>query len=161
MDESRRWSKELSHGHCHEFEIRVAAKKHWRGEGRLQCMLDILDGVARLLLLDLFLPDPLLDEPEDLAMPAERVGRLVDPMVLVRKVEEAARDASSLERVEDADAFRLGKTKVEPVVDDESGRRPILDVVLRVPLFVLGLDLVRRPSNVVLGCSKTSVNVGT
>ena len=100
-----------------------------------------------LLALDLdVLGGPLVDPPEDLLMPAHAVVRLQDPMVLLlaakppkisdddlargtasSQVDEARRDAQSLERVEHAQSLALHEAEVPATVCDRevsaSGRK--------------------------------------
>src|SRR5882672_8907280 len=67
-------------------------------------------------------------------------------MVLIRKIEKAARDTPTLQRIECSKALIVGNAKVMPAVDDQHGGLPLLDKVDRVLLFVALRVLPVRPA---------------
>ncbi len=76
----------------------------------------------------------LIEPAEDGLVPQHAVGRLQHPVVLVREVEEPARDALALQRGEGRHALGVDDAVVAAAVDDEHRRLPLGDVVDRVVL---------------------------
>lgn len=70
-------------------------------------------------------------------------------MILIRKHEQPARHAARLQHVERRQPLGHGQPVVELAVDDELGRRPLIDVARGVPLFVAGTVLLQGPFEVV------------
>jgi len=92
-----------------------------------------LDVIGRLLGGD----SPLLNPVQDLSMPAQAVGGLEDPMVLIGEIDQARRNALALENSEGGKTFSHGQTVVPVAVDDQGGGLPVLDKVGGVPALVV------------------------
>src|SRR5512139_3807370 len=63
------------------------------------------------------LPAPPVDPGEHFGVPLDSVGGLEHPVVLVREVDELARNAAALEQVERPDPLRVDDAVVESAVD--------------------------------------------
>lgn len=70
-------------------------------------------------------------------MPAQTVGGLEDPMVLIREVNQTGGDTLTLEDGEGGEALGDGETVILVAVDDQGGGLPVLDKVGRVPALVV------------------------
>src|SRR6185312_1369083 len=89
----------------------------------------------------------MLPQPsENDVVPFDRVGRLLHPMALVRKVEEATLDAAALQRRECAEALRQGHAVVAATVDHEHRRAPRPHVIDGIETLVVLRDCVVRPA---------------
>jgi len=69
-------------------------------------------------------------------MPEDGVGRFEDPVILVGKIEELARDAAPLQSVETRKPLCFHDPEVLPAVDNEHRRLPVLDEIRRIVLLV-------------------------
>src|SRR4051812_4198508 len=77
-------------------------------------------------------------------MPEHAVLRLQDPMVLVREMQELARNAAALRSGKRTNALLERDAVIEIAVHDEDRRAPVLDVIDRIELLVSGRIFVLR-----------------
>lgn len=142
----RLWTREGGYGDRRTERERQA--ENARKKKHLHHSLDQLDlrsqELNRLLIINsssgrrtLGMSSPLLDPVKDLGMPAQAVGCLEDPMVLIREVNETGWDTLALEDGEGGETFGDGETVVLVAVDDQGGGLPVLDKVRGVPAVVV------------------------
>ena len=74
-------------------------------------------------------------------MPAQAVGSLEDPVVLIREVNQTGGDTLALEDGEGGEALGHGETVVLVAVDNQGGGLPVLDKVGGVPALVVFTSL--------------------
>src|SRR5437870_2473909 len=85
--------------------------------------------------------EPLIEPAMHLAVPLDRVLRLQDPVILVRKDDQPRGNAAPLQRVEHAERLAVRDPEVALAVDHEHRRPPVLDEIHRIVALVIGRGL--------------------
>src|SRR5262245_9122480 len=80
---------------------------------------------------------PFVEPRQYFAMPFEAVVGLQDPVVLIRKDHESARDAAPLQRSERGESLAVRYAEIQLTVRDQHRRAPLVDMVHRVELLVV------------------------